>query len=119
MRSIFGCLLLLALLVPNLSGCGILEPNSERLLTLHVGPETAECVAIEVRQCLLVKERPSDSWNFFFAPIEGFTFEPGYLYVLQVRGRSIRNPPQDGSSEEYHLLRIVSKEPAPADWRDR
>jgi hypothetical protein len=119
MRSIFGCLLLLALVVPNLSGCGILEPNSERIVTLHVGPQTAECVGMEVRQCLVVKERPNNEWGFFFASIQGFDFEPGYLYVLQVRRRSIRNPPQDSSSHEYHLLRVVSKEPAPADWRER
>jgi hypothetical protein len=119
MRSIFGCLLLLALIVPNLAGCGILEPDSTRVLTLHVGPQTAECVGLEVQQCLRVRESPNDQWDFFFASIQGFTFEPGYLYVLQVRRRSIRNPPADGSSYEYHLLRIVSKEPAPAGWRER
>jgi hypothetical protein len=114
MRSILSCLLLLALVVSNLSGCGILEPDSTRLLTLHVGPQTAECVGREVQQCLLVKERPNDEWMFFFGSIGGFAFEPGYLYVLQVRRRSIPDPPADGSSFEYHLLKIVAKEPAPA-----
>ncbi|HEY0022923.1 MAG TPA: DUF4377 domain-containing protein [Longimicrobium sp.] len=114
MRSIFRCLLLLALVVPNLSGCGILEPTTGRLLTLHVGPQTVDCVGFVPQQCLLVKERPNDEWTYFYGSIGGFDFEPGYLYVLQVRRRSIRNPPADGSSFEYHLIRVVSREPAPA-----
>jgi hypothetical protein len=107
-------LLLLVVVVPNLSGCGILEPSSERVLTLHVGPQTADCVGVGPQQCLLVKERPADRWTYFYHGIEGFAFEPGYLYGLQVRRRSIRNPPQDGPSYEYHLLKIISREPAPA-----
>lgn len=112
MRSIFGCLLLLALVVPNLGGCGILEPP-ETILTLHVGPQTVDCVGVAPQQCMLVKERPNDEWTYFYGSIGGFTFEPGYLYILQVLRRSIRNPPADGSSFEYHLLRVVSRKPAP------
>jgi hypothetical protein len=119
MRSIVGCLLLLALVVPTLSGCGIVEPDSERILTLHVGPQTVDCVGVGPQQCLLVKERSTDQWTYFYDSIQGFTFEPGYLYVLQVRRRTVRNPPADGSSAEYHLLKVVSREPAPAAQPER
>ncbi|HEV2146341.1 MAG TPA: DUF4377 domain-containing protein [Longimicrobiaceae bacterium] len=114
MRSFCAGLLLLVLAVPVLTGCGIVEPDRSSTLTLQVGPQTVDCVGFVPQQCLLVKEPKSTEWTYFYDAIEGFTFEPGYTYVLLVRRLQIRNPPQDGSSAEYHLLKVLSKEPAPA-----
>lgn len=77
--------------------------------TLIVGPETADCTGVAPMKCLQVKENASDSWTNFYTNIEGFTYEPGYEYVLKVKTEKIENPPADGSSIKYTLVKQISK----------
>lgn len=77
--------------------------------TFIVGPETADCTGVSPMKCLQVKETPSASWTNFYSNIEGFTYEPGYEYVLKVKTEKIANPPADGSSIKYTLVKQVSK----------
>lgn len=46
-----------------------------------------------------------------FNEIEGFTFEPGYAYELQVERTTLGNPPADASRYTYKLLDERSKQP--------
>lgn len=46
-----------------------------------------------------------------FNEIEGFTFEPGYAYELQVERTTLSNPPADASRYTYKLLDERSKQP--------
>lgn len=101
--------LLAALLLP---ACDTLMGSEEHELLLYVAPYTQECVGVDVQQCMLVKEHPEDDWEFFYDGIEGFTYEPGYNYSLLVGWREIDNPPADGSSRRYRLIRLVQKTPA-------
>ncbi|KFF24916.1 MULTISPECIES: DUF4377 domain-containing protein [Chryseobacterium] len=77
--------------------------------TFIVGPETADCTGVAPMKCLQVKEKASESWTNFYTNIEGFTYEPGYEYVLKVKTEKIANPPADGSSIKYTLIKEVSK----------
>ncbi|SEW09523.1 protein of unknown function [Chryseobacterium wanjuense] len=77
--------------------------------TLIVGPQTADCTGVAPMKCLQVKEKPTENWTNFYSNIEGFTYEPGYEYVLQVKTEKIENPPADGSSIKYTLVKQVSK----------
>lgn len=77
--------------------------------TFIVGPETADCTGVAPMKCLKVKENASDSWTNFYTNIEGFTYEPGYEYVLKVKTEKIENPPADGSSIKYTLVKQISK----------
>lgn len=77
--------------------------------TFIVGPETADCTGVAPMKCLQVKETPSSNWTNFYSNIEGFTYEPGYEYVLKVKTEKIENPPADGSSIKYILVKQVSK----------
>lgn len=77
--------------------------------TFIVGPQTADCTGVAPMKCLQVKEKASDSWTNFYSNIEGFTYEPGYEYVLKVKTENIANPPADGSSIKYTLVKQVSK----------
>ncbi len=77
--------------------------------TFIVGPQTADCTGVAPMKCLQVKEKPSENWTNFYSNIEGFTYEPGYEYVLQVKTEKIENPPADGSSIKYTLVKQVSK----------
>lgn len=77
--------------------------------TFIVGPQTADCTGVAPMKCLQVKEKPTESWTNFYTNIEGFTYEPGYEYVLKVKTEKIANPPMDGSSIKYTLIKQVSK----------
>ncbi|MFC3158151.1 protein of unknown function [Chryseobacterium arachidis] len=77
--------------------------------TFIVGPETADCNGVVPMKCLQVKETPAGNWTNFYSNIEGFTYEPGFEYVLKVKTEKIENPPADGSSIKYTLIKQVSK----------
>lgn len=83
--------------------------SSSNEKTFIVGPETADCTGVAPMKCLQVKENASDSWTNFYTNIEGFTYEPGYEYVLKVKTEKIENPPADGSSIRYTLVKQISK----------
>ena len=59
--------------------------------------------------CMRVKEGADSAWSLFYSQIEGFDYEEGYEYVLQVEKEKIENPPADGSSIRYKLVKVVSK----------
>ncbi|MEN4761123.1 MULTISPECIES: DUF4377 domain-containing protein [unclassified Chryseobacterium] len=77
--------------------------------TFIVGPQTADCTGVAPMKCLQVKETPNGEWTNFYTNIDGFTYEPGYEYVLKVKTEKIANPPADGSSIKYTLVKQVSK----------
>jgi len=77
--------------------------------TFIVASQTVDCTGVAPMKCLQVKEKASDSWQNFYTNIEGFTYEPGYEYVLKVKTEKIENPPMDGSSIKYTLVKQVSK----------
>ncbi len=82
------------------------------VVTMYVGPELAECTGAGPQMCMLVKYEPSADYQYFYNQIEGFEFEPGYNYELQVLVTEVENPPADGSSLQYTLIEEVSKTPA-------
>jgi hypothetical protein len=61
-------------------------------------------------ECLQVREAADRPWQYFYSDIEGFTFEPGFDYELRVREEKVANPPADGSSLRWTLVRVVSKQ---------
>lgn len=48
--------------------------------------------------------------------LSDFLFEWGYRYELKVQETILENPPMDGSSLTYKLLKVVSKEPTDSDY---
>ena len=93
-------------------GCRSATEPAERVFILDVAASRAPCIGSFPQQCLQVRERTDAPYGLFYAPIQGFTFEPGYRYMLQVGERSVANPPADGSSKSYRLIAVVSKTPA-------
>jgi len=57
----------------------------------------------------------NENWTYLYDRIEGFNYEPGYVYDLKVRRINIDNPPADGSSLKYILVNVRSKEKVPED----
>ncbi len=84
-------------------------------IELRVNSYTVECYGEMEGNCLLVQEGDktgTEDWEFFYYEdsIEGFDYEPGYVYDLMVRKITVKDPPQDGSSFRYELIRVTSKE---------
>ncbi|MCJ7756678.1 MAG: DUF4377 domain-containing protein, partial [Gillisia sp.] len=50
----------------------------------------------------------SDNWLKFYNTIEGFDYQPGYIYDIKVLVEQVDNPPADGSSLKYTLQEIKS-----------
>ncbi|HAC64347.1 MAG TPA: hypothetical protein DCF68_12600 [Cyanothece sp. UBA12306] len=57
--------------------------------TLYVGPKTVDCTGVAPQQCLQIQEKPDDQWRLFYESIEGFNYEPGYLYELKVSKKKL------------------------------
>ena len=77
---------------------------------LEVAPTKVDCVGVAAMKCLQVREI-GGPWSNFYAPIEGFDFAEGSRYRLQVKVSQIANPPADGSSLKYELVRVLDKTP--------
>lgn len=78
--------------------------------TWMVADHKVDCVGSAPQQCLLIKEAESDNWQFFYDGIEGFDYEAGFEYKIEVKVYDVKNPPADGSSKRYVLKRIINKQ---------
>ncbi|MEM8509511.1 MAG: DUF4377 domain-containing protein [Bacteroidota bacterium] len=88
---------------------------------LRVNYFDADCFGVVQQRCLLVQEGEllgTEEWNLFYSTIEGFTFEPGFVFNLEVQTQDVVNPPQDGSTLRYELVRVLSKVPVNCGFED-
>lgn len=69
-----------------------------------------DCEGVSKQKCLQYKEKGDDEWKLFYGEIEGFTYEEGYHYELEVDIEKVDNPPADGSSLKYTLKKLIKKE---------
>lgn len=83
------------------------QTNTEKLV---VASEQGDCVGVGPMKCYIVKRNGQTEWEFFYNNIEGFSFEPGYEYVLEVKTEKMENPAADQSSVKYILVKEISKE---------
>ena len=58
----------------------------------------------------------SGRWEFFYESIQGFEFEPGFIYTLKVRLEDRGTEIQDVGRYAYHLVELIEKKPAPDDF---
>lgn len=73
------------------------------------------CVGISSQLCYLFKEGNQSEWEFLYEGIEGFQFEWGKVYELEVEKTKRKNPMADQSAVEYRLIKIISSKNAPTD----
>ncbi len=76
----------------------------------YVADHRKDCVGEGNFRCLQIKEKPEDNWSLFYGGIEGFDYEEGYTYVIEVSITKIDRPPADGSSNRVELIKIWVKE---------
>ena len=84
---------------------------AQGIKTIFVGPELVDCVGVGPQKCMTVKKSGDSDWTYFYSKIQGFNFEPGYEYELEVRVTQVDDPPADASSLKYELIKVVTKNP--------
>lgn len=90
--------------------CSVQTSDNTNIKTFFVSSEQKDCTngAGKIK-CILVREKLTHKWEYFYDNIEGFNYEPGYEYLLTVSTTKIENPPADGSSIKYTLIKQISK----------
>lgn len=74
-----------------------------------IASATVDCWGVGKQKCMLVKKGDAAEWEYFYSQIEGFTYEEGYEYVLEVSEEKMEDVPADASSIRYTLVKEVSK----------
>jgi len=110
-RSLARGMLLIGSLCFAVSACGDVGPNV-KVVTLEVAATRVPCHGFVATECIQVREPPAADWTYFYDPIEGFDYQPGFEYTIRVAVSPVLNPPQDGSSRTYRLVAVLRKEPA-------
>jgi hypothetical protein len=89
-------------------------PASASEKIIFVGPQQVDCEGVGPQKCLQIKQQPDEPYTLFYDQIAGFDYEPGYEYQLLIKEEQIANPPADGSSIRWTLIRVVGKTAAQA-----
>lgn len=77
---------------------------------MTIASEKQVAVGVAPMEVFLVKEGDATEWSFFYSNIEGFNYEPGYEYVIEVKKEAVEEPvPADASSIRYILVKEISK----------
>jgi len=79
---------------------------------MRINSYTVPCEGIIEMNCLLLQKGNqigTEQWDYFYDSIEGFEYEEGFQYDLDVLIKAIENPPADASSIRYQLIRLIRK----------
>lgn len=82
----------------------------EKTVTMTIQHYKVPCQGESVQLCYLVKMQGQADWEYCYDEIQGFEYEWGYVYTLEVNKTTIDNPPQDGSSIAIQLVKVLKKE---------
>lgn len=74
-----------------------------------IASEQGDCIGVAPMKCLLIKKEGQQDWEFLYNGIEGFDYEPGYEYIIEIKKETIKNPAADQSSVKYIFVKELSK----------
>lgn len=115
--------LLIAIVILTLAGCGKdVRDHSENVL-VYVDAELilsdSDAFVYWNKEdtgnvgSFKMKEGENGEWKTVpVTTIQGFTFQEGYVWKLDVTKTYLSNPPQDGSSITYSLVKVIDKKAA-------
>ena len=92
-------------------GCGR-DAHEEILI---IGPYKTTCVGAFEQECYLEFNAESQQWEFFYEGIQGFDFEPGFIWTLKVSLHEREEGIQDVGRYAYRLVAVIDKEEASVD----
>ncbi|MEG1586131.1 MAG: DUF4377 domain-containing protein [Bacteroidales bacterium] len=108
--------LFLFMFVAILASCTSQKQSaSEQSEVLLINSSLVDCHGVGPMKCYQVKypdqQGQTDAWETMYTQIEGFDYEPGYVYKLKVKKEILdkKDLPQDASSIRYTLISVVSK----------
>jgi hypothetical protein len=115
MRNLLFLIFALSILNACQTKVGSANSGAERL-KMWVNSQKVECTGVGPMECLQVQYGETinpDGWQYFYDQIEGFEFEEGYLFRLDVekserplQGGQI---PADAGKYQYKLIKMNSK----------
>jgi heat shock protein HslJ len=76
---------------------------------LFIGAKTVDCSGDGKSKCMMVKNSPEKTWEYFYDQIEGFKHEQGYEYQLLIEIVDVPEGLDDGTLFKYVLKRVISK----------
>ena len=104
-------LLLATFVISSCSNDDDEKKDSVKEITMYVSSETGESYGFNStpEECMLVKfDNPNGEWEQLgLYRIQGFTYVKGHEYELRVKMTTLANPPADGYSRKYSLVKIV------------
>ena len=81
-----------------------------------IASEKTECMGMDMMlPCYWIRRNDNPVWERMDADIEGFQYEEGYEYVVDLKVARLKNPPADASNRKYSLIRIISREKKESD----
>lgn len=103
--------ILLLITIGILFSCSNDDGNESQTIDMRINHYQNTGMAVGPVLTLLVQEDDAigtNNWSKFYTNIEGFNYVPGKIYNLSVMVEQINNPPADGSSLKYTLLKVKS-----------
>jgi hypothetical protein len=92
-------------LAVGLAGCG---SDDDDTIRLWIEPALVDCEGGAGPQlCLEVARSEDGKLELFYSEIEGFDFQEGTSYVIDVSVEEVADPPADGSSLRYTLVEVI------------
>ena len=86
------------------------ETSSETKI-MYIDSKLADCVGVGPQKCMLIRENSDSDWQMFYDKIEGFDYQEGTQYKLEVIITDVENPPADSSSLKYELKKVLVSSP--------
>jgi heat shock protein HslJ len=88
--------------------------SAQKTLKMLVHEAPQNCQRMMPQQCLNVKINGAKEWELFYDRIQGFEYQPGYVYQIVVIETPRPEPvPADLSKMTYKLSKIVSQKAVP------
>lgn len=82
--------------------------NKPETFILELKPYKSSCIGEGVRCCFIAKR--NGDWKPFYSNINGFNYEWGHSYKIEVKSEPVKKQIQDESSMKYRLLKVIKKE---------
>lgn len=98
-----------------ITSCRTSKAGEKDIHTYWVNSARVPCTGVAPMQCLQVRKGEAEDWQLFYSSIEGFNYEPGYIYRLSVREEKLDPAlvPADASSIRFILVEVEEKTPDP------
>lgn len=86
---------------------------AQETIKMQVKEQKVPCTGVAPMECLEVKIGKEKEWTYFYDVIQGFDYEPGYVYKLKVEKTKKEGViPADASAYSYKLKKVVGKKKA-------